>query len=564
MKKIFSVLIALAILSSYVCYGEGNENSIKYLKSAEPYDYGSEYVWLAADEAGIIPLSLVPYDGYAYAYAPSSGEIKIEKVSPPKFTDCGDGYIDGLPNDVYYVDMYLDEISARGVMVGYGDGTFCPAQYMTRAEMAAVFAGLFRVEPSEEKSCFTDVPDDHWCRGNIMALVNMGVLMRDESFNPDEEVTREQLTAMTYRMLKYIGLEGESGEFDFTAYSDLSSLDWSKEAYNNLLLNGYRTLMRTDYGDDMIMDDDTYTLEPAREVTRYECAEFLYLFIVDFFQNNAPAIKRDTAPEEEIPILDGSTSTYEITRNIYWQYYLNHENAPSFPKAHSKTSNSYKRLIDGEVDMIFVPDPSEDIKKYAEEKGVALKYIPIANEALVFFNDESNTVNNITTEQLHNIYVDNSVKNWSEIGGDNSELVPFCRNLDSGSHAQMEKFILGGGELNDAIRREHTSWIMSSILTEVDSFNKNNTGKSAMGYTLYYYYFANQMLLGPVNLKLMSIDGVEPTEETIADGTYPYTTNYYAVIRDGENGKAEQFARLMQGEFGDMIIKMSGMGVIKR
>ena len=85
-----------------------------------------------------------------------------------------------------------------------------------------------------------------------------------------------------------------------------------------------------------------------------------------------------------------------------------------------------------------------------------------------------------------------------------------------------------------------------------------------MGYTLYYYYFANQMLLGPVNLKLLSIDGVEPTEETIADGTYPYTTNYYAVIRDGENGKAEQFARLMQGEFGDMIIKMSGMGVIKR
>ena len=72
MKKFFSVLVALAILSSYVCYGEGNENSVKYLKSAEPYDYGSEYVWLAADETGIIPLSLGPYDGYAYAYAPVS------------------------------------------------------------------------------------------------------------------------------------------------------------------------------------------------------------------------------------------------------------------------------------------------------------------------------------------------------------------------------------------------------------------------------------------------------------------------------------------------------------
>ena len=105
-------------------------------------------------------------------------------------------------------------------------------------------------------------------------------------------------------MLKYIGLERESGEFDFTAYSDVSSLLWSKEAYNNLLLNGYRPLMHTDYGDDMIMDDDTYTIEPAREVTRYECAEFLYLFIVDFFQNNAPAIKRDTAPAVSYTHLD--------------------------------------------------------------------------------------------------------------------------------------------------------------------------------------------------------------------------------------------------------------------
>ena len=81
--------------------------------------------------------------------------------------------------------MYLDEISARGVMVGYGDRDVGVTARMSATaaraqEMAAVFAGLFRVEPSEEKSCFTDVPDDHWCRGNLMALVNMGVFMRDE------------------------------------------------------------------------------------------------------------------------------------------------------------------------------------------------------------------------------------------------------------------------------------------------------------------------------------------------------------------------------------------------
>ncbi len=550
--------ISLALLFALMpCTAFAAQSDVKYVKSTEKYDYGSDYIWLAADGNGIIPFSVEPLDGYTYAYAPEISEIRIEKIEPVKFTDTNE-------NNIYENNIYIEEMSARGVLTGYEDGTFRPTKVLTRAEMAAVFARLFSVEPSDESSCFSDIPDSYWGRGYIMALVDRGVFKRDEKFNPDAEITREQLTAMTYRMLTDMGCAGETGEYDFTAYTDTDSIsDYAKKAYNDLLVNYYRLLRHVDYGDEFDTSDDRFSFEPQKSVTRYECADFLYGFIRDFFRNNAPAIKRDGAPSEEIPVLDGSTSTYNITRNIYWQYYLNYENHPNFPKQHSKTSNSYKRLIDGEVEMIFVPDPSGDVKNYAEEKGVKLKYIPIANEAMIFFTANDNKADNITTEQLHNIYINNGIKNWSEIGGDDAELVPFCRNTDSGSHAQMEKFILDGGEINETISREHTSWIMSSILTEVDDFNKNNTGKYAIGYSLYYYYFNNQTILGPVDLKLMKINGVEPTEETIADGTYPLTTNYYAVIRDEENEKVDNFLNLMRSGFGDEIIKMSGMGVIK-
>ena len=559
-KKLISLILSLAVLPAAVpCMAA--ETDVKYIKSAEEYDYGTPYVWLAADDNGIIPLSLEPLDGYTYAYAPNSDEIRIEKVEPVKFTDTDEINRSGF----VLVPGWIDEMSARGVLTGYDDGTFRPTKTLTRAEMAAVFARMFSIAPSDEKSCFSDVEDSFWGRGYIMALVDKGVFKRDEKFNPDAEITREQLTAMTYRMLTDMDCAGDTGEYDFSAFTDTDSIsDYAREAYNNLLLNGYRPLMFMDYSNEFDMADDKFLLEPHKSVTRYECVDFLYCFIRDFFRNNAPAIKRDGAPSEEIPILDGSTSTHDITSNIFREYYLNHENHPNFPKQHSKTSNSYKRLIDGEVEMIFVPDPSEDIKQYAEEKGVKLKYIPIANEAMVFFTAKNNKADNITTEQLHNIYVNNGIKNWSEIGGDDAELVPFCRNLDSGSHAQMEKFILDGGEINEAISREHTSWIMSSILTEVDDFNRDNAGKYAIGYSLYYYYFNSQMFLGSADLKLMKINGVAPTEDTIADGTYPYTTNYYAVVRDEENEKVDKFAELMQSEFGDAIIKMSGMGVIKK
>lgn len=560
MRKILCMALTVVMLCQTGAFAK-SDGIVKYIDTNEEYDYGSGLVWLMADKATgeVIPLS---WDEYAYV----QGECEIErvKIKPTEFTDTDEYTNAGLPDDIYFVDMYVNEMSARGVLTGYGDGSFKPDRELTRAEMAAVFCRMFQIQPSDAKSCFSDVKNGDWHCGYIMALVDNGVFKRDNKFNPDEKVTREQLSAMTYRMLCDMDCITETGEYDFAKYKDIESVsEYAKEPYNNLLINGYRLLDKVDYHDDMDTADDEIFLEPKRSVTRYECAEFLYYLIRNFIDNNAPAIKREGAPDVEIPILDGSTSTYNITQNIYWQFYINPQNHENYPKAHSKTSNSYKRLIDGEVEMIFVPDPSEEVKNYAEEKGVKLRYIPIATEALIFFTDKNNTADNITTEQLYNIYVNNSIENWSEIGGENADLVPFCRNLDSGSHAQMERFILDGKDLNEEIRKEHTSWIMSSILTEVDYFNRNNHGKYAMGYSLYYYYFNSQTVLGPVNLKLMSINGVAPTEESIANGTYPYTTNYYAVVRDEDNPKVDAFAKLIQSEFGSEIMKMSGLGAIK-
>ena len=239
--------------------------------------------------------------------------------------------------------------------------------------------------------------------------------------------------------------------------------DYAKTAYKSLIGEGYYLMVEVIDNDVMDISDNEFYFYPKKSVTRIECCEFLYQLINDFFDINAPAIRAEGAPDIEIPILDGSTSTYAITQNIYRMFYNNYDKAPGFPKKHSKTVESYKRLIDGEVEMIFVPDASEDVMKYAEEKGVNLKFIPIANEALIFFTAAENPISNITTEifftaaenpisnittdQLYNIYVNNNITNWKELGGTDAALAAYCRNEDSGSHAQMEKFILNGKEI---------------------------------------------------------------------------------------------------------------------
>ncbi len=549
MKKVvlFAVTVCFLLMSCVPTFA-----NVVYVKSGDTY-WSTANVAVRADTGKIIPLSYALADDYTYAYLKDGGEIAAKNIEPMKFSD---------------VDEYsftVNEMSARGVINGNGDGTFQPQRELTRAEMAAIFVRMFEIAQSDEKSEFSDVSGDDWFCPYVMALVGRGVFVRDETFSPNDSVTREQLMTMTHRMLSDMGYMKAAEEEKLGYYADKSAVsEFALNAYEDLKANGYMLIEDCDEKNFEDMSDDVYTLNPQKAVTREECAEFLYYLTRDFIRTNAPAIRREDAPAAEIPVLDGSTSTYDITWNIYNAYYLNCENAEGFVAKHSKTSNSYKRLIDGEVEMIFVPDASEEITKYADEKGVKLKFVPVANEALVFFTSKDNKAKDVTTEKLHEIYVNNGIASWKELGGDDVPLVAYCRNNDSGSHAQMEKFILGGDEINRDISLERTSYIMSSILTDVDGFNHENKDKYALGYSLYYYFNTAQMLLGAEDLALLPIDGVEPSDETISNGEYPYTTSYYAVVRDEENARVDEFLKLLEGEFGEELMEVSGFKAAKK
>ena len=69
-------------------------------------------------------------------------------------------------------------------------------------------------------------------------------------------------------------------------------------------------------------------------------------------------------------------------------------------------------------------------------------------------------------DQIRTIYVDNPYTNWQALGGPDAAFIPYCRNMDSGSQAQMEEFFLKGDEIHPDIRRETTSVSMASVLTD--------------------------------------------------------------------------------------------------
>ena len=82
---------------------------------------------------------------------------------------------------------------------------------------------------------------------------------------------------------------------------------------------------------------------------------------------------------------------------------------------YSNTHPGYVKLINGEVDLIVVTEPSEEELKLAKEKGIELEVIPVVKEGFVFYVNRDNKVDNLSVEQIQKIYT-GEIKNWKEVG----------------------------------------------------------------------------------------------------------------------------------------------------
>ncbi|SHN70580.1 PstS family phosphate ABC transporter substrate-binding protein [Desulfitobacterium chlororespirans] len=268
---------------------------------------------------------------------------------------------------------------------------------------------------------------------------------------------------------------------------------------------------------------------------------------------------------ENYPRMDGSTSTQGIVMaiNRAMYRYLDNEN---LPLEVSKTVPSYKRLIAGEVDLILVPYPSSEVLALAQESGVELEFHPVAAEALIFITPAENPADNITGDQVRTIYLDYGIQSWSGLGGPDKELIPICRNADSGSQSQLDNLVLYDQPMHPKIQKNYVELTMEGMLELVAFYHHGGldgqpTDSYALGYTLYTYLQNMNEVTGiGSRLKILSFEGVEPTEENIAKGTYSLADGYYAVLKKDlpEGHSARGILSWLQSDEAVAAIKAQG------
>ena len=228
-----------------------------------------------------------------------------------------------------------------------------------------------------------------------------------------------------------------------------------------------------------------------------------------------------TMKPEAYPRVDGSTVTIPLSEAVASAVmHVSLEDARKHV-LHNKTHQAYLNLVDGRADMIFVTKPSVDELAYAAEKGVELVVTPVVSEGFVFLVNKDNPVDSLTVEQIRDIYA-GRITNWQEVGGNDEAITAFQRPENSGSQTGMLDLVLGADEIMIA----PTEKVVAEMGALIDAVASYDNAQNAIGYS--YYYYATDMWLSD-DVKLLAVEGVAPNKETIANGTYPITTAYYAV-----------------------------------
>lgn len=263
---------------------------------------------------------------------------------------------------------------------------------------------------------------------------------------------------------------------------------------------------------------------------------------------------------EDYPVLDGAEAAYPVYSafaNACYRGFSSEEKrerrAAGEAIPFSNTIYAYESLLEGEVDIFFGAQPSAAQRQMAEEQGLTLTLTPIGKEAFVFFVSRENPAENLTIQQIRDIY-SGELENWEAITGQKTKILPFQRPENSGSQTILEK-IMGDTPIRPPLREEYISG-MGGVSQGVADYRNS---MEALGYS--FRFFTTGMAENAAEIRLLSIEGIPPTTENIQNDSYPFTVNLYAItIQERETPILKNFLAWMQGEQGQYLVK--GVGYV--
>lgn len=207
----------------------------------------------------------------------------------------------------------------------------------------------------------------------------------------------------------------------------------------------------------------------------------------------------------------------------------------------------FTALIDGNTDIAMASRKIKlDERMTLEKDGKDFKEVIIAHDALAVIVNPSNSVNQLTREQLEGIFT-GRLNNWKDVGGEDLKIVVYSRESSSGTYEFFKEHVLN--------KKNYAADVLSLPATGgiIESISKT---KGAIGYVGLAYLEKNVKAL-----KVSFDQGgnfVIPSMESAKDQSYPVTRPLYYYYLNSKEGTVKPFIDFILSAEGQKLVMEVG------
>lgn len=203
---------------------------------------------------------------------------------------------------------------------------------------------------------------------------------------------------------------------------------------------------------------------------------------------------------------DGSTSMEKVIGALGEAFMATNDDA-TFTYNPTGSGSGITAVAEGRCDIGL---SSRALKE--DEKAQGLTETTLALDGIAVIANPENPVDDLTLEQIAKIYT-GEISNWKDVGGNDAEIVLIGREAGSGTRDGFESIT----DTAEACRYRQELTSTGDVITTVAQ-NPN-----AIGYA--------SLAAVEDTVKSLSVDGVQPSEDTVKDGNYAIQRPFVLVTR---------------------------------
>lgn len=239
-------------------------------------------------------------------------------------------------------------------------------------------------------------------------------------------------------------------------------------------------------------------------------------------------------------VIKGSTTVLPVAQAAL-EAYMKANPGVNISLSGGGSGEGIKALLDKSAD---IANSSREIKNeevsLAKSKGVNPKAYTVAIDAIVPIVNPKNKVQNLTIDQLSQIY-QGKITNWKDVGGDNLQIVVISRDSSSGTFESWGELVLHKAKVTPKAQLQASNGAI------VQAVSKN---RYAIGYIGFGYLNKS--------VKALTVNSVQATIQTALSKQYPISRPLYMYTNGEPKGDTANYIKFVLSPAGQKLVAKEG------